>query len=110
MKKTGSKATYWLMAATVLVIFLPLVPVYVDYSTFIHPWRAEFAASVLLIVLLTAAYGNTEFRSFLAEMPRNEIRLLVVPCIAFIVWSCLSALWARSAAFAFYHAAVWFCY
>lgn len=78
MKKRESRAVYWFIAGTVVVLLVPILSVLVDYQTFFHPWRPEIIASILLALLLGASFENEDFRSFLAETPKNEFRLLVI--------------------------------
>jgi O-antigen ligase len=99
-----------LIAATVVILVVPILKILVEYQTFIHPWRPELAASTLLIVFLIAVYRDAGFKAFLAELRGSELHLIVFPLTAFIAWSALSVLWAVSTSTALYHTAVWTLY
>lgn len=91
-------------AAVVLCLAVPIVP---NWRTFIHMWQAEFVASIFLIwALCYLIYKRRSNQIFLA-LDRTELKFIVFPIAAFILWSALSISWAPSWRSALHHTLVW---
>lgn len=94
---------YFGLALVLLANILPIPPWY----TFIHPWRVEIAASIFLGVTLIYLAQNYENFSFQIKINPDEWRFIVLPLVAFILWSSLSAVWAPSWKSALHHSFIW---
>src|SRR5688572_25219004 len=79
------------------------------WETFIHMWRVEFVASVFLAIFLVLLFVRGT-RNLQPGLSRLEIRYLVLPIVALIAWSAISAIWAQSERSAIHHALVWSAY
>ena len=98
---------YLLLALVLLATWIPLVP---DWKTFIHMWRADLAAALVLLGLLgyIALKANTIALPF--KLSVLEFRLIVLPLAFFVAWSSLSIFWANSWKSAIHHSTVWLSY
>ncbi len=94
-------------AAAMLALIFPVPPV---WDTFIHPWRIEFVVSLSLSLFLIAGFFLFRDRITLPVLSSDEIKFVVLPMSAFIVWSALSALWAVSWRSAVHHTLLWSVY
>ena len=99
-----SKLFYAGLGLVMLSLWLPFIP---DWQTFIHVWRVELFASVFLLgtlsyLLLTATRSERNH-----QLSAHERNFIVLPMLAFILWSGISALWAPSWKSALHHALVW---
>lgn len=90
------------LGAVMLSLFLPYVP---SWPTFIHMWRAELAASVFLLTALLAYRHRLTSLTF--SPSSNELRFVIAPILALIIWSGLSVAWAPSWKSALHHTLVW---
>jgi O-antigen ligase len=91
-------------ATVMLTLWVLLLP---EWRTFIHMWRVEIYASIFL--LGTLAFLIYRYRDNAQEfrISRDEIKYIVVPISAFILWSAASMLWAPSWKSAMHHTVVW---
>ncbi len=89
------------------VVMLALTAPLPAWTTFIHMWRVEIAASLFLICVL----GYFTFRSWNAKatftIPGSDWKLIILPLAAFILWSSMSAIWAESWKSAIHHSLIW---
>lgn len=100
----------WFGIGLSLVMLVPIVSVMPWMQTFIHPWRAELGASLLLLGFLIWGCVNTNFKNYLANTNRPEFFAIILPCVAFIIWSLFSALYAGSIRSVLHHSLVWSVY
>lgn len=100
----------WFGIGLCLVMVVPIVSVMPWMQTFIHPWRAELAASLFLPAFLIWGSRNTNFRNSLANVNRPEFFAIILPCSLFIVWSLFSAFYAGSLRSVLHHSLVWSIY
>lgn len=99
--------TVWFLAAllcVMLAVWFPFIP---NWQTFIHPWRVEISASLLLLgtlmfFMIRMRTSNQEFR-----FDADEWKFVILPILAFILWSAISATWAASWKSAAHHTFVW---
>jgi O-antigen ligase len=77
------------------------------WNTFIHSWRSEFFASIFLSLTLCFYWYFTRNGDMKIDLSPLEIRLIVLPMAALILWSALSATWANSWRSAIHHSFVW---
>ena len=111
MPQSTTKLTAWVpgrffyigLAVVLIANGLPFIPA---WYTFIHMWRAEVAASVLL--------ASTLVYLFLKQRPAlqfsiysDELKFVVAPILAFVLWSSLSVAWAPSWKSAIHHSLIW---
>jgi len=111
MSDNVTKLTAWIpgrffyigLAIVLLANGLPFIPA---WSTFIHMWRAEVAASMFL--------GGTLFYLYVKKRPAldfraysDELKFIILPILAIILWSSLSAIWAPSWKSAIHHSLIW---
>ena len=89
------------LAAVMLALWFPFIP---NWQTFIHIWRVELAASVLLACTLAYVCIHSKIQLKLHD---EEWRFIVLPILAFVVWSMISAIWAPSWKSAIHHSLVW---
>jgi O-antigen ligase len=76
------------------------------WETFIHMWRVEFVASIFLaVVLLVLLVRGKEYLR--PKLHESEFTFVVLPMLALIAWSSLSAIWASSWRSAIHHGLVW---
>ena len=92
------------LALVLLVNWLPFIPA---WYTFIHMWRVEIASSVFLSAVLIYLLLNGKKFSLRYEIHPDEWKFVILPILAFIVWSFLSTLWAPSWKSAIHHSLVW---
>ncbi|MEP7212767.1 MAG: O-antigen ligase family protein [Acidobacteriota bacterium] len=91
-------------AAVMLALWIIVIPA---WDTFIHMWRTELAASILLASTLLFAIWNTKYTELSRTISRSEYIYLVVPILLFITWSSISTAWAPSWKSAVHHSLVW---
>jgi O-antigen ligase/Tfp pilus assembly protein PilF len=89
------------LAAVMLALWFPFIP---NWQTFIHMWRVELAASLLLIC--TLAYVGLRSKAQFS-LHDEEVKFIVLPILAFSIWSLISAIWAPSWKSAIHHSLVW---
>lgn len=98
---------HWFLTGLAIVLLALSFPFIPDWQTFIHMWRVETAASLLL--LGTFCYvlfiGRRSIGSLSIE--RFELQLVLLPMIAMIGWSLASTLWAPSWKSSIHHALIW---
>lgn len=87
------------------VVMLALTAPLPAWTTFIHMWRVEIAASVFLFS--TLAYLTLNPHRLDLRLSKTEWRFIVLPLLVFIFWSGLSALWAPSWKSAIHHTLIW---
>lgn len=98
---------YWFCFGWCVVLLVPIFRVMPYLQTFIHPWRAEFTASILfLITLLFLIYENWNSPQKL-DLSRSEVKFIILPMLVFIAWSGLSIAWSPSWKSALYHTLIW---
>ena len=90
-----------------IVMLSLFISIGTPWQTFIHMWRVDLAASVFLGSYLVYMMVSQGRRPFQLSFSRTEIRFLVLPLCAFILWSAVSAIWAPSWKSAVHHTAVW---
>ncbi len=93
------------LAVMMLSLTVSIQPV---WDTFMLPWRIEFLASAVLLVFLSFGTSHSRVRSL--QLDFTEWWLIVIPIIAFISWSALSAAWSNSPKSAAHHTLVWAIY
>lgn len=108
LKLTGP--ALWFGIGLCLVALVPIVSIAPWLQTFIHPWRAELMASLVLLGFLIWGYRNTGFRTFLAGINKTEFSAIILPCSIFVIWSLCSALFAGSWKSVMHHSLVWAVY
>jgi O-antigen ligase len=100
----------WFGIGICLVTLVPIVSIAPWLQTFIHPWRAELTASLILLGFLIWGHGNTGFRNYLAGINRAELFAIILPCSVFLTWSFVSAFFAGSWKSVMHHSLVWSIY
>ncbi|HMM80045.1 MAG TPA: O-antigen ligase family protein [Pyrinomonadaceae bacterium] len=105
--RTTSILPYAFSAAVAVVFLVPIINVYPQWDVFMHPWRPETAASILLLVLLGYGWFTGGLTRTVLSMSRVEKRLIIAPIALFILWSGTSALWANSLSSVIHHTGVW---
>lgn len=89
-----------------LVLLAGWVP-FSRLQTFIHTWRVETAASVFLLITLAYLLYQHRAKIFKLGVFKQEINFIVLPLLAFIIWSGFSMLWADSWQSALFHTLIW---
>lgn len=97
----------WFVIGLCLVVLVPILPILPKLQTFIHPWRPELIASLSFFITLTYLLYQYWGKAQLLDLSRLEINFIILPLLAFIVWSGLSIAWAPSWKSALYHTLVW---
>lgn len=105
--RTTSILPYAFSAAIAAVFLVPIINVKPQWDVFMHPWRPETAASILLLVLLGYGWFTGGLTRTVLSMSRVEKRLIIAPIALFILWSGTSALWANSLSSVIHHTGVW---
>jgi O-antigen ligase/Flp pilus assembly protein TadD len=102
----GSPKVWFLfgLAVTMLALWFPFIP---NWQTFIHMWRVEVAASILLLCSLGYVLIYFIRSKNQLDLTRDEWKFIVLPILAFILWSLASALWADSWKSALHHSFIW---
>lgn len=95
------------LAAFFLVLSFPFFP---ELNTFIHPWRAEVALSVLLAATLLYFWFRFGLAPLRLSLSRLELKFVVYPLVLFVVWSLLSIGWASSWKSVIHHTCLWIHY
>ena len=90
------------LAIVLLANGLPFIP---SWYTFIHMWRVELAASVFLASTLIYLYFKKG--PVLELSSPDELKFVVLPMLALILWSAISAFWAPSWKSALHHSLIW---
>lgn len=99
--------TLWFLvtlACVMLAAWFPFIP---NWQTFIHPWRVEVFASVLLLGTLTFSVIRIRQSELALKLDADEWKFILLPMLAFILWSALSVIWAASWKSAAHHTFVW---
>ena len=78
----------WAIVMLSLTVSIPPV-----WNTFILSWRVEFYASLFIAATALYAYVTYSESAGLA-LSSDELKFIVLPIAAFIIWSAASALWA----------------
>lgn len=92
------------LAVVMLALWFPFIP---NWQTFIHMWRMEIAGSVLLLCTLSYFIVRTRSRDAVIQLNPDELKFIVLPILAFILWSSISIYWAESWKSAVHHSLVW---
>ena len=93
------------LAVVLLSLLFAIPPV---WDTFIHLWRVDFVASLFLSVTLISAFiFRKELNISLDYISDGEMKLVVLPIAAFILWSGVSMIWAPSWRSALHHTLIW---
>lgn len=92
------------LSLVLLALLLSFPPA---WNTFIHGWKVELAASVLL--LAASAYAALKTSTSIS-LHKTEAYFILLPMTLFIVWSGLSAFWAASPISAAHHTFTWSLY
>ncbi len=90
-----------------LVLLSGWFPYLIGLDTFIHFWRVETFSSVWLLATLGYLLFSQKESIKNFNLPPREIKLIVLPLAAFVVWSAASMLWAASWKSALYHTLIW---
>ena len=98
---------YVAFAAVLLALWMPFIP---TWYTFIHGWRVEIGASLLIGLILIYIYIRAERLASVLTISKKEFLIIVCPMIALVLWSVASASWAHSWKSALHHSAVWSLY
>ncbi|HVF31278.1 MAG TPA: O-antigen ligase family protein [Pyrinomonadaceae bacterium] len=101
------RPTLWFvvgLAVAMLALWFPFIP---NWQTFIHMWRVEIAASVVLLGALTFFLLRSRSLDLRLGFTPEELRLIVLPIAAFILWSAVSATWSPSWKSAIHHSLIW---
>ncbi|HMU32408.1 MAG TPA: O-antigen ligase family protein [Pyrinomonadaceae bacterium] len=106
-EKIRTLLPYAFSAAIAVVFLVPIINVYPEWDVFMHPWRPETAASLLLLVFLGYGWFTGELQRTILSFSRSEKLMIVAPMILFTVWSGTSALWANSLSSVIHHTGVW---
>ncbi|MGH9947946.1 MAG: O-antigen ligase family protein [Pyrinomonadaceae bacterium] len=94
------------LAIVLLAYWLPYIP---NLYTFIHMWRVETFASVLLLTTLGVSLFRSSNESKFA-VGKSEFLMIVLPMATLTLWSATSILWAPSWKSAVHHTLVWSLY
>lgn len=92
------------LAIVLLANALPLIP---NWYTFVHPWRVEIASSIFLASLFIYVLINFEKLQLRFQIDRDEFRFVILPLLAFILWSFLSGIWAPFWKSSIHHSLIW---
>ena len=98
---------YLLLALVLLATWIPFVP---DWKTFIHMWRVDLAAALVLLGLLLFIAVKADRIALPFKLSVLEFRFIVLPLAFFVAWSSLSVFWADSWKSAVHHSTVWLSY
>ena len=101
---TPGRVFYTGLAIILLANWLPFIPA---WYTFVHMWRVEIAASIFLGCVLIYFLVNSKTISLRYQVDPDEWKFILLPILAFILWSFLSALWAPSWKSAIHHSLIW---
>jgi O-antigen ligase len=99
--------TLWFLAAlacVMLALWFPFIP---NWQTFIHMWRVETTASLLLLGTLMFFIVRIRRSDPAIQFDADEWKFIVLPILGFVLWSALSAAWASSWKSAAHHTFVW---
>jgi len=77
------------------------------WDTFIHIWKVEYTASLVLLGLLAYGLYTLRGRAMEMDLPVLERNLIIFPILATVIWSGLSAFWAPSWKSAVHHSLIW---
>ncbi|MEQ1765506.1 MAG: O-antigen ligase family protein [Pyrinomonadaceae bacterium] len=100
-------AFYAGLTFVMLVLWMSFIP---DWLTFVHIWKVELFASIFLGSTVVFAYLKAERIDFRSTLSQDEIRYILLPILAFTLWSAVSAFWASSWRSAIHHTLVWSLY
>jgi O-antigen ligase/Flp pilus assembly protein TadD len=92
------------LVCVMLAVWFPFIP---NWQTFIHPWRVEASASLLLIGTLVFFMLRIRKSDPALKFDADEWMFVILPMLAFILWSAVSATWAASWKSAAHHTFVW---
>ena len=106
-KEDHSKSATLFAVGFLLVMFTLWVPFIPGWFTFVHMWRVELAASIFLVVTLSYAAYTHGGKASQIVLSQEELKFLVIPILALIVWSMVSITWAPSWKSALHHTLVW---
>ncbi len=90
-----------------LVLLTGWFPFLIGLDTFIHFWRVETFASIWLLATLGYLFFTNKNIALKFNLPSREIKLIILPLTAFIVWSAFSIGWATSWKSVLYHTLIW---
>ena len=104
---TPSLYFYVGLLLVMLALWIPFIP---NWLTFVHSWRVEIFAAVVLFATLTVAYRYSASIDLGSVFSRDERIFVVLPMLVFIGWSAASTIWALSWKSAIHHTLVWSSY
>ncbi|MEP6703234.1 MAG: O-antigen ligase family protein [Acidobacteriota bacterium] len=92
------------LALVMLALWLFFIP---NWLTFVHQWRVELFASIFLFFTLSFVFLKAKKIDTGLLFSKAELRLIIIPLLAFISWSAASVIWAASWKSAVHHTFVW---
>jgi O-antigen ligase/Tfp pilus assembly protein PilF len=102
-----SAGFYLGLVLVMLSLWMWFIP---DWPTFIHSWRVELFASVFLFITLLFVFVRARNFDGRITFSKDELRFIILPLLAFILWSSASVVWAPSWKSAVHHTLVWSAY
>lgn len=106
-EKIRTLLPYAFSIAVGIVFLVPIINIKPEWDVFMHPWRPETAASLLLLVFLGYGWLTGELGKTVSSFSRSEKFLIIAPIALFTIWSGMSALWANSLSSVIHHTGVW---
>ena len=92
----------WAIVMLSLTVSVPPV-----WNTFILSWRVEFFASLFVAGVAAFSYFTDRKSGIDLSLSNEERRFIVLPMVAFTLWSATTALWAPSWRSAIHHTLIW---
>lgn len=105
-----SISVWMFILGAIAVLLIPIIRIWSDVDTYIHPWRPELAASIFLSLFLIWAIYKHEFKHFVDDISPFEYRTIFFPLIVFLLYGTSSIFWANSGMSVLHHSGVWICY
>lgn len=107
LKIEYKKSAFLFCIGWCLVLLAGWIPILPKLHTFINMWRVELAASVFFSVVLLYTIYKQCVRAFNLQISLRELNFIVLPLVAFIIWSACSMAWSASWKSALYHTLIW---
>lgn len=109
--KLNSYSPFYLLAFWSLLLLANFVPTIPQPAVIIgYLWKVEFAFAGLIFVTLLIALKFPQREYNAPKVSKRELYRIILPVIAFTVWSGFSVIWAQSGRNALHHTLLWACY
>ena len=100
----------YLLSVWPIVMLALLTPFALPSILVGHPWKAELVLSIILSSIILYIFIRRPRIETSLGLSSEPVRSIVLPIIAFVLWSGISLIWANSTESVIHHTLVWSIY